>query len=224
MRLQAGCDSRRCCCFLALASAQQKLTLHHHDAAQQLPGTIVVPASDFFERVPAGDSNDGRFPAGAWFFNNSTLNMSVADDVVAHVPVKEAGTYHLYVRSVGTPASSFQVSIDGEKDARDVMAMGALSLKRGGDFILKAGDGRDPADLDPAAAFAERAGADQECATSSEDDLKPLELAARGKAAARVQDCDLEHREVRRCGWLRQVRDRRHHQRLLGDHVCERRP
>ena len=40
------------------------LTLQHHDAAHRLPGTIIVPASDFFAAIPAGDSNDGRFPAG----------------------------------------------------------------------------------------------------------------------------------------------------------------
>src|SRR5271154_4785773 len=88
-----------------------KLTPHHHDAAHQLPGTIVVPASDFFATIPAGDSNDGRFPAGAWFFNNDTLNLSVSDDVSAKLPVTEAGTYHLFVRSIGTPRSSFKVVV-----------------------------------------------------------------------------------------------------------------
>ena len=44
--------------------AQQKLTLHHHDAAHQVSGTIIVPAADFLTTIPAGDSNDGRFPAG----------------------------------------------------------------------------------------------------------------------------------------------------------------
>lgn len=50
--------------------AQQKLTLGHHDAAHQLPGTIVIPAADFIAAIPAGDSNDGRFPAGEWSFNS----------------------------------------------------------------------------------------------------------------------------------------------------------
>src|ERR1700678_4665772 len=83
-----------------------KLHPPHHDAAHQLPGTIVVPASDFFATIPAGDSNDGRFPAGTWFFNNDTLNMSVPGDVTAKLPVKESGTYRLFVRSIGTPQSS----------------------------------------------------------------------------------------------------------------------
>ena len=79
-----------------ISTQQPALTPHHHDAAHQLPGTIIVPASDFFATIPAGDSNDGRFPAGEWFFNNNTINMSVAGDVTAKVPVKEAGVYHLF--------------------------------------------------------------------------------------------------------------------------------
>src|SRR5450755_976900 len=100
----------RLACFLACVAAfatqriegQQKLTLQHHDAAHQLPGTIVIPAADFITNIPAGDSNDGRFPAGVWFFNNSTVNMSVTDDLVTTETVKEPGAYHLFVRSVGT--------------------------------------------------------------------------------------------------------------------------
>jgi len=118
---------------------QQKLTLGHHDAARQLPGTIVIPAADFIANIPAGDSNDGRFPAGAWFFNNSTVNMSVADDLTATVPVKEAGVYHLFVRSAGTAASSFRVRIDGEEDAGSY-GKGPVAWVRGGDFTLKPGN------------------------------------------------------------------------------------
>jgi hypothetical protein len=122
---------------LAMAQAPS-ITLHHHDAAHQLPGTIVIPASDFFATLPAGDSNDGRFPAGEWFFNNDTINMSVANEVTASVPVKEPGTYHLFVRSIGTQVSSFHVSINGKEDP-GIYGHGALSWQRGGDFTLKAG-------------------------------------------------------------------------------------
>ena len=81
----------RLACVLACVAAfvvlqilgQQKLILRHHDAAHELPGTIVIPAADFIANIPAGDSIDGRFPSGAWFFNNSTVNMSVADDLTA---------------------------------------------------------------------------------------------------------------------------------------------
>ena len=121
-----------------VSAKQPAMMPHHHDAARQLPGTIIVPASDFFATIPAGDSNDGRFPAGEWFFNNDTINMSVVGDVTAKVPVKEAGVYHLLVRSIGTSSSSFRVTIDGNEDA-GTYGHGALAWQRGGDFALQPG-------------------------------------------------------------------------------------
>jgi len=104
-----------------------------------LPGTIVIPAADFIVNIPSGDSNDGRFPAGTWFFNDSTVNMSVADDLVTTEPVKEAGVYHLFVRSVGTATSSFHVKIDGKEDP-GTYGKGTLAWVRGGDYTLKPGN------------------------------------------------------------------------------------
>ena len=93
------------------AAGQQKLTLHHHDAAHQSPGTIVVPASDFFTDFPAGDSSGGGFgrrgEATAWEFNNNSLTLGVAGDVTAKIPIKEGGLYHLFVRGSGTPTQRF---------------------------------------------------------------------------------------------------------------------
>jgi hypothetical protein len=155
-------------------AAQQTLTLGHHDAAHQLPGTIVIPAADFIATIPAGDSNDGRFPAGTWFFNNSTVNMSVADDLTATVPVKEAGVYHLFVRSVGTATSSFQVKIGGKEDA-GTYGKGALAWVKGGDFTLKPGNVEVRL-----TAIAPRPSINVLVLTKNadfkEDDLKPLEL------------------------------------------------
>ena len=156
------------------ALGQQKLTLHHHDAAHQLPGTIVIPASDFFDTIPAGDSNDGRFPAGQWYFNNNTLNLGVPDDVTARIPIKEAGTYHLFVRATGTPTSAFKVAIDGKQDPA-TYGQGALSWKQGGDFTLKAGT----AEI-RLTSITPRATVNVLVLTKNanfkEDDLKPLEL------------------------------------------------
>jgi hypothetical protein len=128
----------------ATAGAQQKLTLHHHDAAHEPPGTIVVPASDFFDTFPDGDGAIGGAGYGrnagpaVWYFNSSAMTLGVADDVVTKIPVKEAGTYHLYVRGSGTAASGFRVAIDGRQDAA-TFGQSALGLERGGDFTLKAG-------------------------------------------------------------------------------------
>src|SRR5438067_3844729 len=123
---------------LCAAAAAQQLAFHHHDAAHQALGTIVVPASDFYANIPEGDSNDGRFPTGAWFFNNNTINLGSSAEVVADVPVKEAGVYQLFVRSIGTPGSSFHVRVAGKTDP-GTYGDGPLSWKRGGDFTLKPG-------------------------------------------------------------------------------------
>ena len=125
-------------CGSASLVAEPPLVLHHHDAAHQPKGTIVVPASDFFQEIPTGDTIDGRFPAGKWFFNDDTINLGSTDEVVAKIPVKEAGTYHLFVCSIGTPASSFQVEIDGKTDA-GTYGQGDLKWQHGGDYVLKAG-------------------------------------------------------------------------------------
>jgi len=124
---------------LSCAAAQESAPVQqYHYATHQIPGSIIVPASDFFARIPAGDSIDGRFPPGEWFFNNSTINMSTADDVTAKVPVSEPGVYHLFVRSIGTPNSSFRVAIDGKQDS-GTYGHGVLAWQRGGDFTLKPG-------------------------------------------------------------------------------------
>ena len=116
------------------ATGQQKLTLHHHDAAHQVTGTIVVPASDFFTDFPEGDSSGGGFgrrgEATAWEFNNNSLTLGVAGDVTAKIPVKEGGTYHLFVRGSGTPTSAFHVAIDGKQDSA-AFGQGAMSFSAG---------------------------------------------------------------------------------------------
>ncbi len=93
----------------------------------------------FFADIPAGDSNDGRFPADTWFFNNSTINMTVPDDVTATVPVKEAGMYHLFVRS-DRDADELVPSGD-RRQARipGIYGKGPLAWTQGGDFTLKPG-------------------------------------------------------------------------------------
>jgi hypothetical protein len=121
-----------------LSAQKPPLVLHHHDATHVVPGTIIVPASDFFQTIPVGDSIDGRFPAGQWFFNNDTINMSSTEDVTAKEPVKQGGVYHLLVRSIGTPTSSFSITINGKQDPGSY-GHGALAWQRGGDYTLQPG-------------------------------------------------------------------------------------
>jgi len=58
--------------------------------------------------------------------------------VTAKVPVREAGVYHLFVRSIGTAASSFHVKIDGKLDP-GTYGHGKLAWQQGGTFTLKPG-------------------------------------------------------------------------------------
>ena len=74
----------------------------HHDAARQLPGAIVVPASDFFSNIPAGDSNDGRFKlapdrGATLFFKGGVYSMFDFDSTGAdQVITLDGGTLRIY--------------------------------------------------------------------------------------------------------------------------------
>lgn len=152
-------------------------TLHpgYHPAAHQVAGTIVVPASDFFPNIPAGDTNDGRLPAGFWFFNNSTINLGAKDDVTATIPVPDAGTYHLYVRSVGSAASGFKVAINGHTDPK-TYGNAPLHTERGGDFTLAKGSAKIKLTaISPRPSLNVLVLTKRDALT--DDDLKPLELA-----------------------------------------------
>jgi hypothetical protein len=154
--------------------AQQPLHPAHHDAAHQLPGTILVPAADFLATIPATDTIDGRFPAGQWLFNNSTINMAAPTDVTANVPIREAGIYHLYVRALGTATSGFKVSIDGKQDP-NTFGNGALALQKGGDFTLKPGNAEIRLTaITPRPSFNVLVLTKKP--TLTDDDLRPLEL------------------------------------------------
>ena len=98
---------KQLCFFLlaAMASAQSP--------AHQPPGTIVVDASEFYHRIPAGDNIGGGPGSNAgWLFNNSILNLAAKEDAVAKINVREPGTYRLFVRAQGSAGSGFRVSVD----------------------------------------------------------------------------------------------------------------
>jgi hypothetical protein len=160
--------------LLLASTAHAQLTPHHHEAAHQIPGTLVIPAADFLATIPAGDSNDGRFPANTWFFNDSTLNMATATDLTATLNVPAPATYHLFVRAIGTPTSSFRVSINGQLDP-GTYGRGPLAFTRGADFTLPAG----PAQI-RITSIQPRPSLNVLVLTTNpaftEDDLRPLEL------------------------------------------------
>jgi hypothetical protein len=138
----------------------------------------VVPASDFFVDFPEGDTSGGGFGRGqtatAWEFNNNSLTLGVAGDVTAKIPVKEGGTYHLFVRGSGTPTSAFHVAIDGKQDPA-TFGQGAMQMQRGGDFTLKPGTVEIKlTSIQPRPIF--NVLVLTRNANFTEDDLKPLEL------------------------------------------------
>src|ERR1700722_10006684 len=96
--------------------------------AHQPPGTIVVDASEFYHEIPAGDSIGGGPGNSSWLFNNSALNLQSKEDAVAKIVVPEAGAYRLFVRSMGSAASSFRVSVDG-KLSESTFGNGPLAWK-----------------------------------------------------------------------------------------------
>ncbi len=108
-------------------------------SAHQPPSTMVVDASQFYHKIPLGDSiseGGGRGGApGGWMFNNAVLVLGSTEEAVATVPVPETGDYNLYVRSRGTAASGFKVSIAG-KAAAPTFGNEPLGLKTGGSFHL----------------------------------------------------------------------------------------
>ena len=106
--------------------------------AHQPAGTIVVDASEFYHRIPAGDTIGAGFGNTAWLFNNSALNLQSKEDAVARIAVPEAGAYRLFVRSMGTETSSFQVSVDGRR-SKSTFGTGPLAWKGAETFSLKKG-------------------------------------------------------------------------------------
>ena len=125
---------------ILLAACASAMLAGPGSAAHQLPGGVVVDASEFYDQIPAGDTIGGGFgnASTAWLFNNAVIDLASKEDAVAKVTIPEAGAYRLFVRSQGTAASGFKVSVDGETGA-DVFGNGPLAWKGSGTFQLKKG-------------------------------------------------------------------------------------
>ena len=125
---------------ILLAACASAMLAGPGSPAHQLPGTVVMDASEFYHQIPAGDTIGGGFGnAGtAWLFNNAVIDLASKEDAVAKATIPEAGAYRLFVRSQGTAASGFKVSVDGQTGA-DVFGNGPLAWKGSGTFQLKKG-------------------------------------------------------------------------------------
>jgi len=116
-----------------------------HSYAQKLnnpvtmPGTIIVPASDFLDRNP---KNNVITDAGAlgvdWLFNNTALVLNSSTNLIAKITVPANGNYYLYIRSQGVQNRGFKVSV-GDKVSSETFGTKALSWQKAGAFELKKG-------------------------------------------------------------------------------------
>jgi len=125
---------------ILLAAGASAMLAGPGSPAHQLPGAVVVDASEFYDQIPEGDTIGGGFGSAStvWLFNNSVIDLVSKEDAVAKTTIPEAGAYRLFVRSQGTAASGFKVSVDGQLGA-DVFGNGPLAWKGSGTFQLKKG-------------------------------------------------------------------------------------
>lgn len=101
--------------------------------------TIVIPASDFLYDLPKGNTITDAAGAGTgWLFNNTGIVLKSSTNLITHPDVKEAGRYHLFVRSLGKEGNSFRVVI-GDKVTEAVFGNDSVTWKKGGTFDLEAG-------------------------------------------------------------------------------------
>jgi hypothetical protein len=115
------------------------LTISISAFAQQIPpaGTVIIPASNFLERMPKTDVI-AEATGDSWYFNNTALVLNSIVNVISLVDIREAGKYYLYVRSSGVKGKGFKVIID---DAITDKTFGDSTLcwRMGGSFNLKPG-------------------------------------------------------------------------------------
>jgi len=102
-------------------------------------GTVVVDDSAFYEHMPKGTIiTQGGVPQGSWLFNNSGLVMRSQAYLYVKASIPDDGRYHLFVRSAGSPGSSFRVTV-GDRQTSAVFGNETLVLKPGGTFDLAKG-------------------------------------------------------------------------------------
>lgn len=104
-----------------------------------MPGTIIIPASDFLDRNPKGNiiSDAGVLRAG-WIFNNTAIVLNSETNLIARINVPATANYYLYVRSQGSRGAGFKVSV-GDRVSAETFGTDSLSFRKAGTFPLKKG-------------------------------------------------------------------------------------
>ncbi|WP_125185356.1 hypothetical protein [Botryobacter ruber] len=127
------------CATPAQNSAAPATTPTAAENVQRLPGTVIIPASDFLHDIPKGNTITEAGPRSGWLFNNTGLVLNSPTNQMTRVQIPEAGTYYLYVRSQGQAGKGgFKVAVN-DKVTADTFGRGELSWKQGGTFELQAG-------------------------------------------------------------------------------------
>ena len=122
------------CLFIALSAG-----LAQAQNQGSLPGTVIVPASEFLDRNPKGNIiGDALSLKEPWLFNNTALVLNSETNLITRVAVPEAGKYYLYVRSKGARGAGFKVCV-GDKVSAAVFGNGELSWRKSDTFDLRAG-------------------------------------------------------------------------------------
>lgn len=120
--------------FLSLNTYAQKI-----NNAVSMRGTIIVPASDFLDRNPKGNTiSDAGSLRTDWIFNNTAVVLNSETNLITRINVPVNDLYYLYVRSQGVHGAGFKVSV-GDKVTAETFGTGVLSWKQAGAFQLKKG-------------------------------------------------------------------------------------
>lgn len=117
------------------------ITLHAASAKDNasLPGTIIIPASDFLDDLPKNDYlTDANAQKANWLFNNTGIILNSETNLMSRFTVPEDGSYHLFVRSAGKNGSAFKVAVNDQLSP-EVYGDTTLNWKAGGAFNLKKG-------------------------------------------------------------------------------------
>ncbi|MCX6334853.1 MAG: hypothetical protein NT092_11215 [Bacteroidia bacterium] len=106
---------------------------------QKVPsaGTVIIPASDFLDRMPKSDVI-AEASGDSWYFNNTALVLNSIVNMITWVDVREAGKYYLYVRSSGAKGKGFKVIVD-DSVTDQTFGDSTLCWRQGGTFNLKSG-------------------------------------------------------------------------------------
>ncbi|MEO5909953.1 MAG: hypothetical protein ABIP95_03650 [Pelobium sp.] len=125
--------------FLLISISWKNAEKPKENKSEVLKGTIIIPASDFLDEIPKGNTiTDAKSERVDWLFNNTAIVLDSKTNLLVKVTVHEDGNYFLYVRSKSRKGGSFKVVVN---DQVTTMSFGKvpLSWQKGDDFQLKKG-------------------------------------------------------------------------------------